>query len=225
MPETTPTDRAGPRSAASTVKRVPDRGAYDAETIHSILDAAPVGHAGFVADGRPFVIPMLYGRDGDRLYLHGSVASRLQRSLAAGIDVCLTVTLVDGLVLARSAFHHSMNYRSAVVFGHAARVEGDEQLHGLRVISDHLLHGRWEQTRAPNDLELRKTAVIRLEIEEASAKIRTGGPADEPEDMDLPVWAGVIPARTVWGKPTPDMDSLPGVPPPPPMRLGVSEPW
>lgn len=224
MQEATSRETAGPRSAASTVKRVPERGAYDAETIYAILDAAPVGHAGFVSDGRPFVIPMLYGRDGDRLYLHGSVASRLQRTLGTGVDVCLAVTLVDGLVLARSAFHHSMNYRSAVVFGHATRVEGDEHLHGLRVISDHLLRGRWEQTRAPNEIELRKTAVLRLEIEEASAKIRRGGPADEPDDMDLPVWAGVVPARMVWGEPVPDADSRPGAPLPPPMHLGVTEP-
>jgi nitroimidazol reductase NimA-like FMN-containing flavoprotein (pyridoxamine 5'-phosphate oxidase superfamily) len=199
-------DHAGPRSEASTVRRVPGRAAYDDATVHAVLDAAPMGHAGFVAGGRAVVIPMLFGRDGRQLYLHGSVASRLQRTLATGVDVCLTVTLVDGLVLARSAFHHSMNYRSAVVFGRATQVDRDEKRHGLRVISDHLLRGRWEESREPNRLELRKTSVLRMEIEEASAKIRRGGPVDEPEDMTLDVWAGVIPATLTWGEPVPEPD-------------------
>lgn len=211
----------GPTSERSRVKRVPERGAYDAETVHAILDAAPVGHAGFVdATGRPVVIPMLFGRDGDRLYLHGSVASRLQRTVATGIDLCLTVTLVDGLVLARSVFHHSMNYRSAVVFGRARAVEGDEHLHGLRVIAEHLQRGRWEQAREPSPVELRQTSVLALTIEEASAKIRTGGPVDEPEDLALPVWAGVIPATLTWGEPVPEPDVRPDVAPPPPVSVG-----
>jgi nitroimidazol reductase NimA-like FMN-containing flavoprotein (pyridoxamine 5'-phosphate oxidase superfamily) len=206
------TGGAGPRSEASTVRRQPDRAAYDALTIHAVLDAAPVAHVGFVAGDRPVVIPMLFGRDGERLYLHGSVASRFQRVLADGVALCLTVTLVDGLVLARSAFHHSMNYRSAVVFGHAARVDGDEHEHGLRVISEHLLRGRWDDVRAPNRVELRQTAVLRMTIEEASAKARTGGPIDEPEDLALPVWAGVIPAALTWGTPVPEPDLPPGAP-------------
>lgn len=201
---------AGPRSEASEVRRLPERARYDAATVHAVLDAASVGHAGFVgSDGRPVVIPMLYGRDGDRLYLHGSVASRLQRTAGAGVDVCLTVTILDGLVLARSVFHHSMNYRSVVVFGRARRVDGDEVDHGLRVISDHLLRGRWEQARPPSPVELRQTSVLALEIEEASAKVRDGGPEDEPEDLALPVWAGVIPLTPTWGEPVPE----PGVPP------------
>jgi len=191
-------------STRSTVKRHPERAAYDADAVHAVLDAAPLGHLGFVVDGQPYVIPMLYGRLGDDVYLHGSVASRLQRRLATGVDVCLTVTLVDGLVLARSAFHHSMNYRSAVVFGTAVRVDGDEAVRGLKAISDHLRPGRWDEVRPPSDVELRQTSVLRLDVEEASAKVRTGGPVDEPEDLDLPVWAGVIPCELAWGTPIPD---------------------
>jgi nitroimidazol reductase NimA-like FMN-containing flavoprotein (pyridoxamine 5'-phosphate oxidase superfamily) len=191
-------------SERSRVKRLPDRAAYDADTIHAILDAAPVGHLGFVAGGRPVVIPMLFGRDGDDIYLHGSVASRLQRSVAGGIDVCLTVTLVDGLVLARSAFHHSMNYRSAVLFGRATLVTGDEKDRALRAISEHLVPGRWDEVRPPNNLELRQTSVLRLIVEEASAKSRAGGPVDDEEDLALPVWAGVVPCAPVWGAPEPD---------------------
>jgi nitroimidazol reductase NimA-like FMN-containing flavoprotein (pyridoxamine 5'-phosphate oxidase superfamily) len=192
----------------STVKRQPARARYDAETVHAVLDAAPMGHLGFVVDGQPFVIPMLYGRVGDAVYLHGSVASRLMRTMAGGIEVCLTVTLVDGLVLARSAFHHSMNYRSAVAFGRAVPVDGDEKVLGLKAISDQLRPGRWDEVREPNEVELRQTSVLRLDIEEASAKARTGGPIDEPEDLDLPVWAGVIPCELAWGTPIPDEEQL-----------------
>jgi nitroimidazol reductase NimA-like FMN-containing flavoprotein (pyridoxamine 5'-phosphate oxidase superfamily) len=188
----------------STVKRQPSRASYDAESVHAVLDAAPMGHLGFVVNGQPFVIPMLYGRIDDAVYLHGSVASRLLRTMAGGIEVCLTVTLVDGLVLARSAFHHSMNYRSAVAFGRAVPVDGDEKVAGLKAISDHLRPERWDEVREPNDVEMRQTSVLRLDIEEASAKARTGGPVDEPEDLDLPVWAGVIPCELVWGTPIPD---------------------
>jgi uncharacterized protein len=195
---------AEPRSEASRVHRVPHRAAYDEATIHSILDASLVGHVGFVASGRPLVIPMLFGRDGDVLYLHGSVASRLLRTLAGGIDVCLTVTLVDGLVLARSAFHHSMNYRSAVVFGRATAVPAAAKRHALRVISEHLAPGRWDEVRAPTEQELKVTSVLRLEIEEASAKIRTGDPIDDEDDLALPVWAGVLPCALTWGEPVPD---------------------
>jgi nitroimidazol reductase NimA-like FMN-containing flavoprotein (pyridoxamine 5'-phosphate oxidase superfamily) len=189
----------------STVKRQPARAAYDAEAVHAVLDAAPMGHLGFVVDGQPFVIPMLYGRVGDAVYLHGSVASRLMRTMADGVPVCLSVTLVDGLVLARSAFHHSMNYRSAVAFGSAVRVDGDEQVAGLKAISEHLRPGRWDEVREPSEVELRQTSVLRLDVEEASAKARTGGPVDEPEDLDLPVWAGVVPCALVWGTPVPDV--------------------
>jgi nitroimidazol reductase NimA-like FMN-containing flavoprotein (pyridoxamine 5'-phosphate oxidase superfamily) len=192
------------RTARSEVKRVPDRASYDTESVHAVLDAAPIGHLGFVVDDQPFVIPMLYGRIGEAVYLHGSVASRLLRTAAGGVPVCLTVTLVDGLVLARSAFHHSMNYRSAVLFGRAVKVDGDEKLAGLKAISDQLRAGRWEEVREPSEVELRQTSVLRLDVEEASAKARTGAPIDEPQDYALPVWAGIIPCELTWGTPIPD---------------------
>lgn len=206
--------KAGPHSELSRVKRVPERASYDAESVYAILDAAPIGHVGFTAYDRAVVIPMLYGRDGDVLYLHGSVASRLQRVLAGGVPLCLTVTLIDGLVLARSAFHHSMNYRSAVVFGRATPVDGDDKAHGLRVVSEHLLAGRWAESREPNELELRQTSVLRMEIEEASAKVRRGGPIDEPEDYSLPIWAGVIPSALTWATPIAEPDLPEGSAPP-----------
>jgi nitroimidazol reductase NimA-like FMN-containing flavoprotein (pyridoxamine 5'-phosphate oxidase superfamily) len=202
---TTPSD-------ASQVRRHPERAAYDAETVHAILDAATIAHVGFVVEGRPFVIPMLYGRVGDVVYLHGSVASRLQRTLPRGVETCLTATIVDGLVLARSAFHHSMNYRSVVVTGLATTVTGDEKLVGLRAISEHLLPGRWDESRPPNDVEVRQTSVLRLPIDDASAKRRTGGPLDDEEDMALPVWAGILPSRPTWGEPVPDEHLAPGTP-------------
>ncbi len=202
-----------PRSEASRVRRVADRGRYDSDTIHSILDAALVSHVGLVSGGRPIVLPMLHGRDGDALYLHGSVASRLQRTLAGGVDVCVTATIVDGLVFARSTFHHSMNYRSVVVLGRAHAVEGDEKVRGLRTIAEHLTPGRWAESREPNPAELRQTSVLRLPIDEASAKIRTGGPIDDDVDIDLPVWAGVLPFATGWGEPVDAGDLPPGVDP------------
>jgi hypothetical protein len=183
---------------------LPQRAAYDEASIHAVLDASLIGHVGIVAGDRPVVIPMLYGRDGSSVYLHGSVASRLLRSLAGGIDVCLTVTLVDGLVLARSAFHHSMNYRSVVAFGRAMLATGEDKLHGLRVISEHLAPGRWDEVREPNDLELRQTSVLRMDILEASAKAREGGPVDDEEDLALPMWAGVLPCALTWGEPVTD---------------------
>jgi nitroimidazol reductase NimA-like FMN-containing flavoprotein (pyridoxamine 5'-phosphate oxidase superfamily) len=199
----------GPRSEASRVRRVPARGSYDTATIHAILDAALVSHVGLVVDGRPIVIPMLHGRDGDVLYLHGSAASRLQRTLSAGVDVCVTATIVDALVFARSSFHHSMNYRSVVVLGNAGAAVGDEKVHGLRAIAEHLTPGRWNEAREPNELELRQTSVLRLPIEEASAKIRTGGPIDDVDDVELPIWAGVLPLATRWDAPihAPDLPS------------------
>jgi len=211
------TSDALPRSDASQVKRVPARAAYDRATIDAILDAGLVGHVGLVAaDGRPVVIPMLYGREGDAVYLHGSVASRLTRALATGIDVCLTVTLLDGLVMARSAFHHSMNYRSVVVLGRATGVEGDEKGHGLEVIMDHLAPGRWGEAREPNELELRQTSVLRLPIDEASAKVRTGGPIDDEDDLALPVWAGVVPLESRYSPALVPADDLePGIAPTP----------
>jgi len=163
-------------------------------TVNAILDAGFLAHVGFCVDGQPFVIPTLYGRDGKKLYLHGSAASRMLGTLETGIPVCITVTLVDGLVLARSAFHHSMNYRSVVAFGTAHEIdEPTQKTRALRVISEHLIARRWDDVRSPSEKELKATAVLEFSIEEASAKIRTGPPVDDEEDYNLPVWAGVLP--------------------------------
>jgi len=208
----TSSDAVGPRSAASTVRRVARRAAYDAGTVHAILDAGLVAHVGLVADdGRPVVIPMIYGRDGDRLYLHGSVASRLTRALAKGVDLCVTVTLVDGLVLARSTFHHSMNYRSVVVLGQATPCDDDDKRRGLRAITEHLVPGRWAEARQPNRAELKQTTVLGIALTETSAKVRTGDPVDDDEDLSLPVWAGVIPLAATWGVPVAAADLGAGI--------------
>lgn len=192
-------------SARTTVRRLPARGAYDRATVYSILDEAIVCHAGFAVDGKPFVIPMTYGRRGDQLFLHGSVASRLLRSLSNGVEVCLTVTLLDGLVLARSAFHHSMNYRSAMVFGTAREITDEqEKLQALETITEHIAPGRWTASRQPSPSELKATTVLALPLQEASAKIRTGPPKDDEEDYDLAVWAGVIPLRITSDAPVAD---------------------
>jgi nitroimidazol reductase NimA-like FMN-containing flavoprotein (pyridoxamine 5'-phosphate oxidase superfamily) len=189
----------------TALKRLPERGAYGRNTIYKILDEGLVCHVGFVVNGEPIVIPMAYARAGNMLYIHGSAASRMLRSLAAGIPVCVTVTLVDGLVLARSAFHHSMNYRSVVIFG-TAIVVGDkkEKLRALRSFSEHVLPGRWADVREPNKAELKQTLVLRIPLREASAKIRTGAPVDEENDYNLRVWAGELPLRTVVGTPIRD---------------------
>jgi nitroimidazol reductase NimA-like FMN-containing flavoprotein (pyridoxamine 5'-phosphate oxidase superfamily) len=185
--------------------RLPNRGSHETETIHAILDAAFLAHVGFQMEGQPFVIPTLYGRDEDKLYLHGSAASRMLRGLDTGIPACVCVTIVDGLVLARSAFHHSMNYRSVVAFGTARKIEGaEEKTRALRIISEHLIAGRWSDVRGPSDKELKATAVLEFSIEEASAKIRTGPPVDDEEDYSLPVWAGVLPLRMEAKPPVPD---------------------
>jgi nitroimidazol reductase NimA-like FMN-containing flavoprotein (pyridoxamine 5'-phosphate oxidase superfamily) len=181
------------------VKRIPNRGHYDRETIFSVLDDGFLCHVGFNLNDQPFVIPTLYGRDGDSVFLHGSAASRMLNKLADGIAACATVTHVDGLVLARSAFHHSMNYRSAVLFGTAVEVTGEEKERGLFVISEQVLKGRWAEVRAPVEKELKATVVMRMKIESASAKIRTGPPNDEEEDYALPIWAGVIPISQTYG--------------------------
>ncbi|MBK9156106.1 MAG: pyridoxamine 5'-phosphate oxidase family protein [Chloracidobacterium sp.] len=187
------------------VKRLPARGAYDRETIYPILDEAFICHVGFVVDGQPYVIPTAFARIGDDLYIHGSSASRMLRSISKGIDICVTVTLVDGLVLARSAFHHSINYRSVVVLGKATLVEdADEKEKALEAFTEHLIPGRWPEIRWPNELELKATSVLKLPIEEASAKVRTGDPKDDDEDYVMNVWAGVIPLTTAAGTPVPD---------------------
>src|SRR5215475_9502720 len=176
------------------LRRLPNRGSHDLETVCHILDAGFLAHVGFNVGGQPFVIPTLYGREGEALYLHGSAASRMLRELDSGIPACVNVTLVDGLVLARSAFHHSMNYRSVVAFGTARKMADPEQkISALRIISEHLIAGRWNDVRGPNEKELQATAVLEFSMEEASAKIRTGPPLDDEEDYGLPIWAGVVP--------------------------------
>lgn len=178
------------------MKRLKKRAAYDRDVVHAILDAGVICHAGFTVNGSPFVIPTIYARSGETLYFHGAMASRTLQSLASGIEVCLTVTLVDGFVLARSAFHHSMNYRSVMVFGKATLVSDEaEKLKALQVITDHVVPGRWDEVRAPNLLEMKQTSVLALPLEEVSAKVRTGGPVDDEEDYALPIWAGVVPLQ------------------------------
>ena len=198
MSQFTPTDR-------TQVKRLPKRGTYDREAVYNILDTAFVCHVGFSVDGQPFVIPTNYGRSGDTLYLHGSAASRMLNTLSAGVPVCVTVTNVDGLVLARSAFHHSVNYRSVVILGKAQLVEDPaEKMEALRIFTEHVMKGRWNDVRIPTEQELKATTVLSLPLEEVSAKVRTGGPIDDEPDYALPVWAGVLPLETVAKTPLPD---------------------
>jgi uncharacterized protein len=203
--EITPTER-------TRIRRKPDRGSHDRDTINAILDEGMICHLGFVHDGSPVVIPTAYGRDGDRLYVHGSSASRTLRTLAEGADCCVTVTLLDGLILARSGFHNSINYRSVVLFGRASPLTGeDEKLRALEVITEHLVPGRWADSRLPTAQELKATSVLEIPIEEASAKLRPGGPVDEEEDYALPIWSGNIPLRVAAGEPFDDGRVLPGV--------------
>ncbi|MEU6403211.1 pyridoxamine 5'-phosphate oxidase family protein [Streptomyces sp. NPDC046985] len=204
---------------APTARTVPtrsrERAAYDRELVHAILDEAYVCHLGFVRDGAPVVLPTLYGRVGERLYLHGSTGSRPLRMAGAadpGLPVCVTVTHVDGLVLARSAFHHSVNYRSVVVHGVAHPVtDAEEKRAALDALVDHVAPGRAADSRPANAKELAATAVLRLDLREVSAKLRTGGVSDEPEDLSLPHWAGVIPVRREYGAPVAEADLSPGV--------------
>jgi len=182
------------QTGRTRIHRLPQRGNYDRETIHAILDEALICHVGFVSGGRPVVIPTIHTRVGEHLYFHGSPAAGMLRTLTAGGEACVTVTLLDGLVLARSAFHHSMNYRSVVVFGKAEEVtERDEKLRVLAALVEHVCRGRSADARGPTEKELKQTIVLRLPIAEASAKIRTGPPADDGEDYALPIWAGVLP--------------------------------
>jgi len=198
----TPTER-------TTLKRLPKRGEYDHAAVHRILDEAFICHVGFVVDGKPVVIPTSYARIGATLYIHGSAASRMLRSLEEGIDVCVTVTLIDGLVLARSAFHHSINYRSVVIFGAANVVDDpDEKIKALHAFTDQVVPGRWEEVRWPTESELRATLVLKLPLVEVSAKVRTGPPIDDEEDYELSVWAGVVPLSIAAGPPIGD-DRLP----------------
>jgi nitroimidazol reductase NimA-like FMN-containing flavoprotein (pyridoxamine 5'-phosphate oxidase superfamily) len=185
-------------TARTRVVREPHRGVYDRAAAYQILDEGFICHVGFAADGQPFVIPTAYGRAGDNLYIHGSAASRMLRNLDRGVPACVTVTLLEGLVLARSIFNHSMNYRSVVVLGTAVAVDRtEEKLEALKSLSEHILPGRWAESRQPNEKELKATLVLRLPIEEFSAKVRQGPPIDDEEDYSFPTWAGVIPLEMV----------------------------
>ena len=192
-------------TARTRVVREADRAVYDRETVYRILDEGFLCHVGFAIDGQPFVIPTSYGRKDASLYLHGSAASRMLRQLKDGFAVCVTVTLLDGLVLARSIFNHSMNYRSAVILGRAVLVEdAEEKLGALRVLSEHIIPGRWDEVRQPNERELKATSVLRVPIEEFSAKVRTGPPIDDEGDYAFPTWAGVVPLAMKAGTPIDD---------------------
>ena len=194
------------------LRRIPNRGSHDWETINQILDAGFLAHVGFCVDGQTFVIPTLYGRDGEKLYLHGSAVSRMLRKLETGIPTCVTVTLVDGLVLARSAFHHSMNYRSVVAFGSARKIADPERkVESLRIISEHIISGRWADVRKPSEKELKATTVLEFSISEASSKVRSGPPLDDESDYELPVWAGVLPLAMKFRPPIPDNRLIKGV--------------
>jgi nitroimidazol reductase NimA-like FMN-containing flavoprotein (pyridoxamine 5'-phosphate oxidase superfamily) len=195
------------------VRRIAQRGVYDRQEVYSILDEGYLCHVGFAIDGQPYVIPTGYARLGDEIFIHGSPASRMLRALGDGVDVCVTVTLVDGFVFSRSAFHHSMNYRSVVMLGRA-RVLSDpaEKMIALRRFTNHILPGRFEEVREPSDQELKGTMVLALPLEEVSAKVRKGPPVEEAGDVPRAVWAGVVPLRTVPGTPVPMDDLVPGVP-------------
>jgi nitroimidazol reductase NimA-like FMN-containing flavoprotein (pyridoxamine 5'-phosphate oxidase superfamily) len=211
--------RAGP-TPRTTVGRLPERARYDRDTICAILDEGLVCHVGFVADGQPFVIPATYARWDDRLVIHGSAASRMVKALAGGAAACVSVTLLDGLVLARSAFHHTMNYRSVVVVGTATEVvDPQEKLRALAAIVEHVAPGRGASVRPPSEIELRATRVVTLPLDEASAKLRTGPPKDDEDDYALPVWAGEIPLGLEPGPAVADPRLAPGIAVPPDVQL------
>jgi len=199
-----------PPTERTQVKRLAKRGVYDKEQVHAILDEGFVCHVGFVLEGQPFVIPTAYARAGEQIYIHGAPASRLMKSKE--VDVCLTVTLVDGLVVARSAFHTSINYRSVVVLGKARLVlDIDQKREALRLFTNHVITGRWEQAKQPTDQELKATSVLALPLDEVSAKVRTGPPIDDEEDYALPIWGGVVPVVQTFGEPMPDARVMPGI--------------
>jgi nitroimidazol reductase NimA-like FMN-containing flavoprotein (pyridoxamine 5'-phosphate oxidase superfamily) len=206
MDSYTPTSR-------TKVRRLAKRASYDKLAVHAILDEGFVCHIGFALDSQPYVIPTIYARASDTLYVHGSAASRMLRTLTRGVPVCITVTLLDGLVLARSAFHHSLNYRSVVVIGNARLVDDrEEKMRALHLITDHVVPGRWAEVRTPNELELKQSSVLGLPLAEVSAKIRSGPPIDDEEDYALSVWAGVLPVTTLLGTPMSDGRVPAGVP-------------
>ena len=203
-----PTDR-------TQVKRLPERGRYDRETIDAILDEALICHLAWIQDGSPRIIPTIHARDGDTLYIHGSQASRTLRAARDGAEVCVEVTLLDALVLARSAFHSSMNYRCAIVYGRAREIsDRDEKWHAQKVLVDPVVHGRSEHVRMPNERELKQTMILAISLDEASAKVRTGPSKEDEEDYDLPIWAGVLPLRFETGEPEPDPRLRGGLTPP-----------
>ena len=194
-----------PMTQRNRVKRVPQRGAYDRETIYRIIDEALICHVGFVQDGQPYVIPTIHARWDHRLVLHGAPASRLLKHIQAGHPVCVAITLLDGLVLARSVFHHSMNYRSVVLFGTGELLEDkQEKMDALEALTEHLIRGRWQDARRPSPAEMKATAVVALPIDSASAKIRNGPPGDDEEDNALPIWAGVLPIEQHFAPPQDD---------------------
>lgn len=202
-------------TSRTTLKRLPQRGEFDRQTVYQILDEAFVCHVGFAVEGQPYVIPTSFGRIGDTLYIHGSAASRMLRSLSGGIPVCVTVTLIDGLVLARSAFHHSINYRSVVMLGTASLVEAaEEKFDALKAITENIIPGRWAEVREPNEQELKGTSVLSLPLVEVSAKVRTGPPKDDEEDYAIPVWAGELPLRVATEAPINDPELSPDLKPP-----------
>jgi uncharacterized protein len=208
MSKFTPTER-------TKVRRLPDRGKYDAESVYGILDEAFICHVGFVVEGQPYVIPTGFARVNDTLYIHGSAASRMLRTLADGVQVCVTVTLIDGIVMARSGFHSSMNYRSVVILGRATQVEGrDEKLAALAAFSEQVMPGRWKDLRETTDAELKGTLVLTLPLEEVSAKVRSGPPKDDEADYALPLWAGVVPLKVTAGNPIDDPRLPKGTEPP-----------
>ena len=193
------------KSARNRIRRLPKRGNYERETIYRILDEALICHVGFVENGQPYVIPINFARVGDRIVLHGAKASRLLKHIEAGNPVCVEATILDGLVLARSVFHHSVNYRSVVFYGRGRLVEAEqEKLEALRAVTEHLIPGRWEEARLPNRKELDSTRVVSIRIDEASAKVRVGPPVDDREDLSRPVWAGILPLAEMPLTPVPD---------------------
>lgn len=208
-------DSPGPASRRTTVRRHAERGQYDRQVIDAILDEALVCHLGVVYDGRPHVIPTMYARHGDRIYVHGAMANRALSELRQGAEASLVVTLLDGLVMARSAFHHSMNYRSVVVLGRAVEVVDDaEKLAAMRALVEHVAAGRWAETREPNPVELKSTVILAMSLAEASAKVRTGPPIDDPADLASPFWAGVIPLALTPAAPQDAPDLNAPMPPP-----------
>ena len=200
------------QEARNRVRRIPERGHYDRETIYAIVDEALICHVAFAVDGQPFVVPTIHARMGDELILHGAKASRLLKYIEAGHPVSVAITLLDGLVMARSVFHSSMNYRSAVLFG-TGRVlaSDDEKLAALELLTEHLVRGRWQDARQPTTLELNATTVVAIAIDSASAKVRVGPPSDDAEDYALPIWAGVLPLQQQAGSPLPDPKLAPGI--------------